>query len=111
MPCNGNYFEYWADDVPDEYPSARITDYEHVTNAFVVHITNGEYRKARFSGVFQIADEKKIWANKGGLQRIICKVYWFCHRPPTRFPTIILTEDNYRFEKHYSGDVVRNIGT
>jgi hypothetical protein len=110
MPCNGIYFDNWAEHVPDDDDAARITDYAEVTNAFVVHITNGSYRLANFSGVFEIADRNKIWDNKGGLQKIICKVYWFCHRPPTKFPSIIVTEGNFRFEENYTGKVVRNIG-
>lgn len=110
MPCNGNYFEHWAEHVPDDDENARITDYDDVTNAFVVHIKSGSYRLSYFNGTFEIANKNRIWNNRNGLQKIICKVYWFCHRPPTKFPSIIVTEGNYEFEENYTGKVVRNIG-
>ena len=111
MGCNGRYVSGWATDTPHVNENAKPDDMEEVKGATVVRIENGYYRGARFSGVFEVAKPRNpFWETTKG-QRVFVKAYWFCHKPPTSWPAILLSEPNPKIEYGYTGKVVRNIGT
>jgi hypothetical protein len=111
MSCNGNYINGWGKDTPNTFETAKPNEMIEVKDAHVIHITNGYYRGATFSGTFEIAKPRNpFWETKKG-RRVFVKAYWFCHKPRTSFPAILIQSAEYKVENHYNGKVVRNIGT
>ena len=105
------YVDDWADHVPMTSRAARPMDYEDVKGGNVVHVSNAQYRGAKFSGTFELVDVDHPWRLIKGEMRLELKVYWFGHRPPTRFPAVRVKKGNYSFERNYSKAVARNLGT
>lgn len=111
MPCNGQYGIGWDETTPDTYPNAKPTDFDEVSDVTVIHIKNGFYRGSHVTGTFELPDPKPRMIRSKQGPRIYVKAYWFCRRPKTAWPTILLLNDVLDIEEHYSGKVVRNIGT
>ena len=110
MACNGIYEIGWDKTTPDTYPNAKPTDFEDVKGVNVIHIKNGFYRGSPVSGIFELPEGKPRFINSRQGQRIYVKAHWFCRRPKTAWPTILLLDNTYEFIEQYEGKVVRNIG-
>ncbi len=112
MSCNGNYVNGWGKDTPDTFDTAKPNETSEVKDAHVIHITNGYYRGSTFSGTFELAKPRNpYWDTKKKARRVFVKAYWFCHKPRTSWPAVLIEGTEYRPEEHYNGIVVRNIGT
>ena len=110
MGCNGNYGIGWDKNTPDTFEAAKPTDWEEVVNVLAIEIKNGYYRDATFNGIFEIADANKKYVKSPKGKRVVAKVYWFCRRPSTKWPALLIENAEYREIPNYSGKVVRNIG-
>ena len=110
MRCNGHYEIGFDENTPDTEPDAKPTDFDEVKNTHVINIENGRYRNAHFKDVFELPEAEPRFVKTSDGLRVYVKVYWFCRRPATDWPTILLLDEGYRIEENYTGTVVRNIG-
>lgn len=110
MSCQGRYFVGWRKDTPDTFVGAKATDWEMVKKVFAVEIKNGYYRGSYFNGIFEVSDPNKLYFKSGKGQRVRVKTHWFCCRPTTRWPGILIEHGECTEKPNFSGKVVRNIG-
>ena len=107
---NPKYKNGFEKGTPYTIEGAEPVDFERVKNKRVIHVTNGFYRDSFFSGTFELEEQKKspfIPTLKGDRVKIIC--YWFCCKPKSAWPKLLLRDAEFRIEEGYSGPVARNI--
>ena len=110
MLKNPKYKNGFEKGTPYTIEGAKPVDFERVENKRVIHVTNGFYRDSFFSGTFELQEQKKspfIETLKGNRVKILC--YWFCRKPETAWPKMLLRDAEFRIEEGYSGPVARNI--
>ena len=103
------YVDAWAAHVPQLCKQAKPSAWETVSDANAVRLENAQYRGAMLSDVFELADMVDPWVTINGEQRLVLRVYWFGHRPHTRFPAVRVTDGTFHLLHHYDGPVVRNV--
>ena len=113
MSCEEKYQIGWAENTPHTFKGALPTDFDDVINCRVIHIVNGFYRGSIINGTFEIyvKDKEKdflIFTHKGDRVRVVS--YWFCRRPYTTFPQILIQKAEIRVVENFTGKVIRNIG-
>ena len=112
MPCGGNYQMKFAPNTPHTVKGAKPNEKRWVENKKVIHITGAYYRRSTFSGTFELEEQKDtpfIPSKKGYRVKVLC--YWFCCRPKTTWPQILIARGDFEIEECYSGEVAGNIGT
>ena len=80
-------------------------------NKRVIHIINAYYRRSWFSVTFELEQQTGdpfIPSSKGVRVKVLC--YWFCRRPKTTWPKLLIEGADYEIEEGYTGKVARNIG-
>ena len=110
MSCGGIYKMKFAPDTPHTVIGAKPDEWRRVENKRVIHITGAYYRRSTFSGTFELEEQKDtpfIPSPKGDRVKVLC--YWFCCRPETTWPQILIENADFKIEEGYSGEVAKNI--
>lgn len=111
MSCGGIYKFEFGPNTPHTVIGAKPDEWRRVENKRVIHITGAYYRRSTFSGTFELEEQKEtpfIPSVKGDRVKILC--FWFCCRPKTIWPQILIGKGDFEIEEGYSGEVAKNIG-
>ena len=111
MSCGGNYQIGFTDQTPHTIVGAKPDEHEHVINRRVIHVIGASYRASHFSGTFELERQSGnpfIPSRKGVRVKVIC--HWFCCRPESMWPKLLIENSDYEIEEGYTGKVARNIG-
>jgi len=101
----------FAPDTPHTVKGAMPDEQRWVENKRVIHIIGAYYRRSTFSGTFELEEQKEtpfVPSVKGDRVKVLC--YWFCCRPKTTWPQILIEKADFEIEEGYSGNVAGNIG-
>ena len=96
---------------PDTEPLAKPTGWQNVSNATVLKVQNGTYRKAVFDGVFLVDEIKtaKYKNTKAGWSIAIVYCLWFGTRLKTRGFELKYQAEDSEWTANYTGEVVSNL--
>ena len=98
---------------PKTEPLAKPTRWQTVSNATVLKVQTGTYRKAVFSGVYLIDEiaTAKHKDSKDGWSIAIVYCLWFGTRLKTRGIELKYQAESSELIKGYTGEVVSNLST
>jgi hypothetical protein len=94
---------------PNLCKTAKPTKWQTVANTTVVHVKNGTYRNAVFSGTFALDESHPLTTDKSGWTAGIFYCLWFEHRLQTRGVAIKFDPTTSEVVKGFSGDIVTNL--
>lgn len=97
----------------DTEPLAKPTSWQTVSNATVLKVQKGTYRKAVFDGVFLVdeVETAKHKDSKNGWSIAIVYCLWFGTRLKTRGIELKFQAESSEFVKNYTGEIVSNLST
>ena len=96
MSCGGIYKLEYSPNMPHTVKGAKHDGKRWVKHKRVIHITGAYYRRSTFSGTFELEEPKDtpfVQSAKGYRVKVLC--YWFCCRPETTWPQILIAKGDF----------------
>ena len=94
---------------PDTNAKAVISEIRKVKGKLAIEVTKAHIRKAKVSGVFEVADTEMPFRIKKGELTVEVICLWHGKKPKTTWTHLILGKQ-YELILSHTGEVVANIG-
>jgi hypothetical protein len=94
---------------PDTNAKAVISEIRKVKGKLAIEVTKAHIRKAKVSGIFEIADTDMPFRIKKGELTVEVICLWHGKKPKTTWTHLILGKQ-YELILSHTGEVVANIG-
>lgn len=96
------------ENTPNISDKATISEIKKVKGKLAIEVTKAHIRKAKVSGIFEIADTKMPFRIKKGELTVEVICLWHGKKPKTTWTHLILGKQ-YELIPSYTGEVVANI--
>jgi hypothetical protein len=96
--------------IPHTFEFAKVTKVKHVEGVFAIEVVDATYRKAKFSGVIELANGTASLRKYKGKFRANTDLDWFGQKLKKHLPFVNLDSGVFSLIPQYSGPVVAGLG-